>query len=430
MAAPTEAEVQSQIALAVKIIDRMYKFGSQDATNVLGMIDALVANPIEGDFSDQVLEGTAQIRDQYSGLIRLGRTMLDPLFRTYGQLLNFPERDAPSILERLKQDFFDNSKDVLERNFTYGAPSAGGGNAGDGQFNRLNVDRFGFNLEAQFPDGKTAKCVRDASQGANKHEESWEVRGETLKRDVFARGDGGSGDVVEIKSLSGVDSEAYLVNPSFHLFAGTLAVPTTINGWLPTTSIGNFEIVEGAANIYRGYLSEGTTPRSLKIKAADKLSQAFTVRGATFSEFDPYYCQIAVNPTVGTAVGGSITLRLGSKNVTSTIAALSANWNVLRIAIGQDNWFRRWNEEAPDLEIEWSSFTSGFLLVDDVILSPYRVFDGSYYAPVGGETPWLFEDSWTWTDTEVGSILQFWFWMLYNVYLPSTAAAPSWAEPT
>lgn len=430
MADPTELEVQTQIGLAVKIIDRIYKFGSQDATNILGMIDALVANPIEGDFSDQVLEGTAQIRDQFSGLIRLGRAMIDPLLRTYGQVLNFPERDAPSILERLKQEFFDNTKTVLERNFTYGSPTADGGNAGTGQFNRLNVDRFGFFLEAQFPDGKIAKVVRDASQGANKHEESWELRGETLKRDVFARGDGGSGDLVEIKSLSGVDSEAYLVNPSFHLFAGTLAAPTTINGWTPTTSIGNFEVVEGAANIYRNYLSEGDTPRSLKIKAADKLSQAFTVRGATFSELDPYYCQIAVNKDPGTGSGGSIVLRLGSNSTTLALASFAAGWNVVRIAIGQDNWFRSWNEEAPDLEIEWTSFSSGFLLVDDVILSPYRVFDGSYYAPVGGETPWLFEDFWTWTDTEVGSILQFWFWMLYNVYLPSTAAAPSWAEPT
>ncbi len=142
--------------------------------------------------------------------------------------------------------------------------------------------------------------------------------------------------------------------------------------------------------------------------------------------------------TEGTAAGGTVTIKCGSKTAAVTITALGTNWQELRIGnealAGSENetdqWFRNFNEDPFDVEISWAGGTSGTLLVDDVIFAPYTLVDGTWWilrqdntavAPAH-PTPWLVDDLITITDTGgaagTGDI-QWWYWVAYNQYLPT-----------
>ena len=429
IAAPSEAEVQTQIGLVIQFLDEADEFARVNAWNVSAKYDALIANPLEGDWSADVLAAVDDWRGQVSGLMddAAGRAMIDPLLLTYAKVLSFPDTDPDAILRRLYQSFVDNSLSVETRVFSFGSPSADGGNAGDGTLNRLTKDRDNQDIENQTPDAKVVTCVADEHSGAQEHRENFEIRGAEPPRD-FVAGVAGGQRRGNLRAISSDDSEAFLSNPSFGQLDGTLASPTTIPGWTPNT-IGNFELVEGVANVYRGSTSEGEDPRALKITTSDKVVQNFNVNGAQFNPGVPYYCQVAVNKDDGAGAGGNIVLRLGSSSTTLALASFAAGWNIVRIAVGSTNWFENWNQENPTLEIEWTSASAGYLVVDDVVLAPYQFFDGGWYAPVGGAAPWLSLDGFSFSDSETGAIIQEWLWRLYGAYLPHSAT-PTWADPT
>lgn len=426
MAAPTETEIRNQIGDQVKILDETYKFCNSNATNFLGLYDAAFARPLEGDWSAEVAAGMDSFRAALSDVFRRGRAMIDPLLLAYGKLLGFPDDTPEGVLARLYVEFAERGtpQQLQERNFTFGTPAASGSPAGDGTIHRLNIDRYSYEIEAQFADTKWARCVADEHSGADEHEELFEFRGGNRSRDSIVIEGSGAGRT--IKALSARDSEQFLRNPSFAEFDGTTSVPTSIAGWTPNTSIGNFEIVQGAGNYYRDYPGEGT-PASLKIKANDKVVQNFNERSALFNPLVPYYCQLAWNREVGTG-DGTITLRFGNVSANVVLAA-QTGWNILRIAVGANNWFRQFNKENPGVEVELSGRTTGYVLVDDIVLSPYSNFDGSWYAVVGGATPFLRDDRFTWTDSIPSDAkVQKWLHWLYGAYLPADAT-PTWSDP-
>lgn len=434
MAAPTEAEVQTQIGLAIQFLDETEKFARSATKNVEGMYDGLIANPLEGDYSADTLAGMDVWRATASSMMdpAIARGFLDPLFLTYGKTLSFPERDIQSILVRLYQSFVDNTLSVLYRNFTFGSPSAGGGNVGDGVVNRLNTDRNNLSIENQTPDAKVVECIADEHSGAaSEGRELFEIRGANPFRD-FVAGVAGIQRQRNIQALNADDSESFITNPSFgQLDGAAIATPDTIPGWTVAGAIGDLELDE--TDTYRSSTAEGgslatAVPRSLKFTASEKISQNFNINAAQFDPNVPYYVQIAYNRAAGTG-DGTLNLRFGSQSESVALVAQSG-WNILRLTVGQKNWFQTWNEEDPDIEIEITGQTTGYNLVDDVVVGPYTLFDGGWYAIVGGATPFLRDDVFTFTDSAVESIIQKWLWRIYGFYLRHVTTSPTWAEPT
>jgi hypothetical protein len=149
----------------------------------------------------------------------------------------------------------------------------------------------------------------------------------------------------------------------------------------------------------------------------------------------PYFLRIMVNATAGSASGGNIVLRLGSKSITTSIASLSAGWNEIVLSTGQNCWFRQFNEEPMDVEIEWASSSSGYLLVDDAIFAPWDLIDGTYWClrqNAASPTAWRVDDTLEFTDTggapATGKI-QWWLWVSGYGYLPSSGS-PTFTDPT
>jgi len=85
------------------------------------------------------------------------------------------------------------------------------------------------------------------------------------------------------------------------------------------------------------------------------------------------------------------------------------------------------------VELELASRTTGSLVLDDVNIDYWTNLDGLYYAALGGATPFIFNDFFTWTDALTGSegIMQYWWWRGGLGSLPSNnAGGETITDPT
>jgi hypothetical protein len=138
---------------------------------------------------------------------------------------------------------------------------------------------------------------------------------------------------------------------------------------------------------------------------------------------------VAWNRQVGSA-SGTLTLALGSKT-TNVVVAAQTGWQVLYLPVTYLNcWPDNFMQNDMTLYIDWAR-TSGDLLIDDVMLVPMSAFRGQWYMPIGGATPYVKGDKFTWSDSiSSDSIIQYWLAHAFSMYLPHNAAgAETWADP-
>lgn len=439
MADPTEAEIRLQIGYAVDALEELRQFAESDANNLLG-IEAELRASVKGDYSAEILGGFSAFRARVSEALARNttRAILDAHLFSYGKLIGSPERDAASIFRDLYDYFVENSYTVEERNFTFGTPSAGASNDGNGTLLRLNVDKNGYDIDTQTADAKTVTCRFDEHSGRPEHAEQFEIRGAERFRDFLSlkggTGQPGSRPVGRLIALTCRDSTQFIRNPSFTNGTDDPTSSTDITGW----TIDDYTKVQlQSTQYYRD--SEGeATPKSLRLDDNAYVQQNLNVAGGRvrtsgiggFGQYyQPIYVQVAYNSSVGSG-DGTLTLTIGSKTASVSVSGKSG-WQVLRIAVGTSNWYENWIQENPLIKIQLASRTTGYVLVDDVVIAPFQFFDGGWYALVGGSTPFLVNDSFTFTDSaaETG-ILQKWFVRAGYGYLPSAVAgAADWGDP-
>ncbi len=204
---------------------------------------------------------------------------------------------------------------------------------------------------------------------------------------------------------------------------------TALTDWTPNSAIGNFDVNQ--TTTYRTYQGEGTAT-SLVINANDGVTQDLSTRRAQFDPTEPVYVQVAVNRN-STGCDGTFTINFGAVSTAVTLTTLGASgWNIIRIGLSSDNYFKNFNADPLDIELVVSGGATFGLLVDDVIVAPMTDFDNLWYNFVGGATPAARDDVYTWSDTEVGGTkLQEEFWRAFGLYLPhTTGGGVTWAEPT
>lgn len=343
MASPTEDEIQSQIGLAIKLLDETVDFGSSNTPNVASMVDACI-EAAEGDWTGAAGAALEAWRARLSSLLAPQEcaTILLPHWLAYAKLNGYPETDAISIIRRLYRTFADGSKRVKSRVFSFGSISAGGSNVGTGTINRLTKDAYNHDIENQTADVKTFECVEDEHTGASEHEERFEIRGQAAYRDLLSFT--GSGERGVIRAVSSRGAEQYFNNPSFDTFEGSGASITSIPGWTVGTNIANFE--EVTSSYYRDAPGV-TTAKCVKFETNDSLEQNFNVRPAIFDPGIPVYVQIAYNRQTGSG-DGTLTLTFG--NVTANVVlAAQTGWNILRIAIGANAWHKNFNKDRKSV---------------------------------------------------------------------------------
>lgn len=427
----TETQARAQISAVIHAFEEFRKWAGTATPNYLSL-ESAITTILNTSFAGECTGALAAARGNLDTFIQQAANVLFPLFREYGITIGATETDIQALFTRLYDWFEAGPYTVQSRNFTYGSPSAAVGNVGNGLIYRLNKDRIstGNNIENCTAEAKVAKCTSDAYSGAAIHEEVMQFRGAAPERDLLKIV--GSGKETYISALSARNSQTYLNNPSFDQYSGTIAVPTALTDWTVNSSIANFEIDQ--TNYYRSFYG-AATPGALKIKTNDKVTQKFSVRNTQWNPNIPLFARIAFNRQVYSG-DGVLTLKIGSISATVTLAA-QTGWNMLTwpgdgsggVLMDYRAWHKNWNTSDPGVEVELASNTTGDVLVDDLIISPYSNFDGLWYSAVGGSTPFLRNDSFSWTDTEVGAVLQHFFWRAFGRYLPSTTGTPSWTDP-
>ena len=436
---PSEAEIQAQWRNSVALLEGVRSHADGTVAGAGGQLDTL-GQSLEGEYTPTGLAGaSSRFRAGLSALIQpsMAQEFLLPCLYEYARLMGSPYSNGQDIMAKMRERFDENGLSVESRAITYDtSATAGAGNVGNGVVARLTVDEFGYNLEACTVEKKTFRCRADMNSGAKEFAEEFEVSGAAASFDSVLRYASGSGATKRITASHAGSSNggSLLQNSSFSSYNST-ATPKFV-GW--TQVAGGASLTQDTTNFYRSHPG-ATVDGSLKITGGSgtvTVSQSLEdMRQKNLSTAVPYFLRIMVNKTVGTASGGSVTLRMGSQSVTTAIASLGSGWVEMVVGTGIDAWFREFNEADFAIEIEWTSSTSGYLLVDDVIFTPWTLIDGTYWMVrhnVASPVSWLVNDTLEFTDTggapATGKI-QYWLWVAGLGCLPSTTGTPTFTEP-
>jgi hypothetical protein len=446
--------VQAQWRAAVDILETTRNFADGTLCGAGGKFDTLL-QALEGEYTPAALsEFVATVRSGASSLVTQGMALaaITPCLFEYGKLLAADAtlgfgsgyRTAPEIFRALYEWFHANTLTVKSRAITYdtSATTAGLGAAGaiqgNGAMSRLTVDEHNYNLEACHVEKKTFRCRSDQNSGTDKWAEVFEFVGTAASYDSLLRAANGSGEsarsAVISKHAGTGQGGSNLTNSSFSEYSATATPKFT--AW--TESAGGAYIAQDTTHYYRSHPGS-QLDAALKITGGSgTVTLKQTLANMRVRKLDPdrpYFLRVMLNKTIGTASGGTVTLRLGSKSVSVTIAGLASNWAELMIPMTSDCWFRNFDENAFDVEIEWSSSTSGYLLVDDLIFAPFDLVDGTYWClrqNAATPTAWLVDDTLTFTDTggapATGKI-QWWCFVAGLGYLPANAVTITFTDP-
>lgn len=444
---PTEAEIQAQWRAAVDVLETFRAHVDGTLADAGGKWDTLIQT-LEGEYTPTELANwSGQFRAGCSDLLSpaIASQAISPILFEYANRIDADAtgvqgfgsgfRTSAQIFRALYDWFVDKSYTVQSRDITYGSASAGGSNIGNGDCGRLTEDENGFNLEACHVEKKLLKCIADQNTGVQEQAEVFEIIGQPSSFDSVLRysfGSGADANTTIVSKHAGQGSGgSLLTNSSFSEFDNTATPKFT--GWTETSGSANID--QDTSTFYRSHPG-AQTDASLKLTGNALIKQTLTNMRIRRLDVDtPYQFRIMVNKAAGSGTGGNIVIRMGSSTKTVALTALTSTWNEVIIDFDQNCWPRDFNEDSFDVEIEWESASSGYLLIDDAIFAPLDQIDGTYWFLRGNassHTPWLVDDLLSVTDTggapATGKI-QWWLWVSGFGYLPSTTLTPTFTDP-
>jgi len=426
VASPSATELETQLKNAVALLDHLF------ATNTVVADINTYEQSLESDFVVEQARGAALVRSSVAAALAAAPEVLGPIMQAYAHHIVGKASQGVDDAITLVYDYFKaNSKTIKERNFTYGTPTAAGGNTGNGTMRRLVLDEDTVEIEAAHPEVKTAEIIRDATSGARAHEETLEMRGAAEGRDALDVSGSGL-----IQSLPVVASNQSLVaNPTFsqYTIAGTvtsgspytLVSGDTITSWT-VSDVTLVTLTITAADIYRSVEGD-STPTALRLNNNVTLTQTFADAGIDLQALIPYDLLVPIKRE--SSADGTFTASLGATSKATTVSGLSNGvYNAVFLDLNQGLWPKNITETAADLVLAWAGRSTGTLVLDEITLVAFNQIDGNWWVLHSGATPFLLADTFSITDTAVDSKIQKWLWRAFNRYLPH-AAVPTIADP-
>jgi hypothetical protein len=446
---PTEAEIQAQWRAAIDVVENIRNFADATLAGGGGKFDVL-EQLLEGDYlpAEYANLNTA-LRSGLSAMLAPGvaSQVVTPALFEYAQLLKNDAtagfgsgfRTPADMFRALYEWMVTKALTVKSRAITYNAASLVG--TGNGVMSRLTVDENNFAMEACTVEKKQFRCRSDQNNGVSKWAEVFEFIGSAASFDNLLRASFGSGEsahtTITSKHAGSSSGGSLLTNSSFSEFNASSNPRFT--AWQESGAGAAAGISQDvtAGHQYRSFPGEQTSASLKMTGGGGTMTLTQNLSDMTVSRLDPntpYFLRVMVNKTIGTAVGGNLVIRMGSRSTTIAIASLAANWTEVIIAIDQNLWFRRFNQDALTVQIEWNTSTSGYLLVDDAIFCPWDLIDGTYWlirqnanAPVA----FLVDDVFTVADSggapATGKV-QWYNWVSGYGYLPSSGS-PTFVDP-
>lgn len=423
---PNFASCWSQLGTVVNVANAIELFGNANTPNYLDLEDALTV-ALDGEFTPNALPILRQaVRQPLAGTIAAPtlRRLFYPFLQEMSRVIGAPELKAggqiseADALKRIRQYMEDNSQSLNSRGMTIDT-SAAGSVTGTGAIHRLTVDKDNNVLECIGAESKVFYCDKDQTSGARKHAEEFEFRFADAEQDaLYWTGTGGTKRVTSLNCRSG----NLLVNPSFEQGATAdntaLSSLTQLTGWTVAGTASNVKTHSNATRVYRGYPGEPSTLYGIEFVADDTIAQVLRVAnpGAQFDPRVPYFCQVAWHKR--SSATGNLNLHVGSQTVTVDISTgTNDTFAPLVLTIGTKNWYDTFKEGDLDIKIVVDTLATGTVVVDDVVLAPMTNLDGTWWAVVGGATPWIRGDTLSFTGDADGGTrakLSYWLWRAYG----------------
>lgn len=436
MAAPNFANIMEQIAFRNDQWDELEKTTSATTTGYVD-IETNTLTDLELDFTGAVVASIEADRDALAAVLDPGniRAGLDPFFLQVGQAINSTAVDPEEIFLDTYDHMITNSQSVNSRAQTYGTPSAGGGNVGNGQFLRLTEDENSENMEGWFVDVFAATVDDDARQLGISFEEVFRLRGTEIAKDELKRT--GTGVDENLRCQSERDSLRFLKNPGFEIVGGTQPTassevePTSIDGWTVTTALSNFLV---SVDVLYRTPPGGTTSISLKFVGNDTITQdTVDVNGTRYDPDTPYYFSV---PTFRNASAtGNIVIAHGSISRTISLATLTSGvWSLVPLLStpAANYFYENFKQNALSASIQINTLAVGTVYVDALQLFPFQLIAagarlgrgalGQYMLAISGAIAYVKGDVFTFTDSETGAVNQEYFTHAGYGFLPHNNA--------
>ena len=445
---PTETEVQTQWRDGVRLLEDLRGLADGTLAGAGNTFDTIIQN-LEGDYIPPAHAALVQsIRNSMSGLLssRTALAVIEPCIREYGALINKGGgyRNIAQLKSALYEHFVENSLAVETRAITFDTSAtasnpyeSGNTVVGNAAMARLTVDADAQPMEACHVETKRWVCMSDQNSGTDAGAEVFRCMGEQASRDwllLSGSGEQFSGIDMPVRNAGSDRRSGSVCNNSSFSTYDSAATPKFQN-WTQVT--GASMLSQDTTNYYRTH-PRAQTNASLKITADGatdcKITQSLAQMRIRELGNAPYFARVMLNKTVGTAANGTFYLRVGSQEVSIALSSLGANWQELMLPLDANLWARNLNEASFDVELEWEDNSStGSLLVDDLIVAPMTLVDGTYWLlrhnADGVVTPTVdhkFGDELAFTDTGgaagIGTV-QYWLWRAGLGYLPSATIA-------
>jgi len=175
-------------------------------------------------------------------------------------------------------------------------------------------------------------------------------------------------------------------------------------------------------NYYRAAQIEGTTPASLELTGSVTITQLLSSNAGALA-LTAFLNQIAWDGQIGTW-SGSFTVQIGSKSW--SVSSGATGWNTLRPTINKNLWFQNFNASSLAVTIT-ITVSSGSLRLDDFCWSAMQAIDGTLWWLIGGQTPFLVNDTIQANTTEPSppSKVQNWIRLMFSGYYLPSAVQPA-----
>jgi len=428
----SEAELKVMMANAAKMHANL-----ADALTGTFVTDAdTFTDNLDGQFMTSYLQQAAAVSNSLaSGLTSTG-TIAGQLMIDYANTVNLTADSQAAAWSEVFQYWNDNNIRVKSRTWSFGNASATGGNTGNGTIRRVTQDKYGYEIQSGISDVRTYNCIADQNTGAVVNQELFGYEGEPRGSNRLQRN--GTGAVGNLTALENAETTRYLNNPSFGNTASTAgasigASVTAISGW---TLSGTSALGLTGISAYRKGNSE-TNANSLVIRGDNgAVSQVMSiVGGGQFDPSTPYYAQLAYLPS-GAPTGAAIKFTIGSQTQVYQLST-ETGWNVMPWYTDEKAWPDNWTVNNAPIQITTSGLSTGYILIDDILMGPMQPVAGKYERLVGGNAPFSRGtnggrgDEFTITDTLTASVAYTQdFFAEQGLYLPHSATPNNYTEPS
>ncbi len=389
----TRAQIFANIS---GVVDVLYGSLLRSPT-LIPSINAYVGSAAANLIGSRAADGGAALkalRTQFADLVPGFQSVLDPHIFDLQEETGYKQIGSIDAewWEFLRDDMVVNALSVKERNLTIPASGApNGGNVGNGTLHVMSTDFRDRTRENVDLAKYLAICTVDQNQGAGVGQETFELSQTPTQEDVLDP----SGGIGEVSALTGISGDQILTNHSFQTLSAAPAAPTEIFGW-DYDGDPAAELEFDLTDFYRLSPEEDAFNQgaSLRMKPGGgnrTLSQDLRQRNAAFSEDEPVIAAIALRGDLGNPTGTG-ELFLGSTSLPiPDISAIPVGWSVFFLPLDKGVLSRDFNAQPLQFGFR-ANVLSGYLSVDTAILSSFTLYQGLWFAMLGGPVASLQRD--------------------------------------